>query len=223
MRRSIPFLAAGLAFAGLCSGLGWTAPAQSRAIPAQRMPAPPAATESGKQVAVLAGGCFWGIEGVFEHVKGVSHVTSGYAGGTAATANYPAVSSEGTNHAEAVRIEYDPAQVSFGKLLQIYFSVAHDPTQVDAQYPDSGKSYRSAIFPQTPEQRAVAARYIAALNAAHVFGKPIATRLEEGAFYPAEAEHQQFMRRNPNYPYLVMFDVPKVHALRAEYPAQYQN
>ncbi len=174
--------------------------------------------ETGAQVAVLAGGCFWGMEAVFEGVKGVRNVTSGYAGGTRATANYRQVSAERTRHAEAIRIVYDPRQVSYATLLRVYFSVAHDPTQVNGQYPDSGPSYRSAIFPQTPAQRQVAADYIAQLDAARRYPKPIATRIEDGTFFEAESEHQDFARRNPNHNYIVRWDKPKVAAFRAAFP-----
>ncbi|MEO5866081.1 MAG: peptide-methionine (S)-S-oxide reductase MsrA [Sphingomonas sp.] len=176
----------------------------------------PAAT--GMQTAVLAGGCFWGMEAVFEHVKGVKSVTSGYAGGTAATASYDQVSTEGTGHAEAVRITYDPAKVSYATLLRVYFSIAHNPTELNRQGPDSGTSYRSAIFPQSPAQRAVAAAYIAQLGAAHAYPRAIVTKLETGGFYPAESYHQHFYDRNPNHPYIVMWDKPKVAAFRAAFP-----
>jgi len=187
-------------------------------------PDPPAEASAGhaRAVAVLAGGCFWGVEGVFEHVRGVSQVTAGYAGGTAATANYDTVSSESTQHAEAVRIVYDPAVVSFGTLLKVYFSVAHDPTEVEGQAPDYGHSYRSAIFPQDAAQRAEAAAYINALNAAHVFRRPIATHLETGNFYPAETYHQHFLRDNPRNPYIAEFDMPKLEALRRRWPQLYR-
>ena len=175
------------------------------------------------ETAVLAGGCFWGMEAVFEHVKGVKDVTSGYAGGSAADATYDKVSSERTRHAEAVRIVYDPAQVSYAQLLQIYFAVAHDPTQVNRQGPDVGASYRSAIFPQSSGQAAVAKAFIARLNAAKVFRKPIATRLESGGFYAAEAYHQDFARKNPFHPYILAHDQPKVAALRREFPAFYKG
>ncbi len=178
------------------------------------------ATAQGRsQVAVLAGGCFWGMEAVFEQVKGVRDVTSGFAGGSRSTASYAQVSTERTRHAEAVRIVYDPARVSYGTLLRIYFSVAHDPTQVNGQYPDKGPSYRSAIFPQSPAQKAVAEQYIAQLGQARAFARPIATRIETGSFYPAEPDHQDFWRKNPNHPYIVRWDKPKVAAFRAAYPA----
>jgi peptide-methionine (S)-S-oxide reductase len=176
------------------------------------------AEPGGSAVAVFAGGCFWGMEAVFERVKGVSAVVSGYAGGTAATANYDAVSSEKTGHAEAIRITYDPRKVSYGTLLRIYFSAAHDPTQLNRQGPDIGPSYRSAIFPQSPVQRAIAASYIAQLGKAGSYPKPIVTKIETGRFYPAEAYHQDFMQKNPRHPYIVRWDIPKVQAFRAAFP-----
>ena len=170
------------------------------------------------ETAVLAGGCFWGMEGVFEHVKGVRNVVSGYAGGAARDANYSAVSSERTGHAEAVRITYDPAQISYGQLLKIYVTVAHDPTQVNRQGPDVGPSYRSAIFPQNVGQRQAATAFLARLRASRAFPRPIATRIEGGGFYPAEASHQDFMRRNPYHPYILVNDRPKVAKLKRNYP-----
>jgi peptide-methionine (S)-S-oxide reductase len=173
---------------------------------------------TGPQTAVFAGGCFWGMEAVFEHVKGVRQVTAGYAGGTRDTATYDQVSTETTRHAEAIRVVYDPAKVSYATLLRVYFSVAHDPTQLNRQTPDSGPSYRSAIFPQNAAQRGVAAAYIAQLGKARSFSKPIVTKIETGAFFPAEAYHQNFFDRNPNHPYIVTFDKPKVAAFRAGFP-----
>ncbi|GAA4769927.1 peptide-methionine (S)-S-oxide reductase MsrA [Stakelama sediminis] len=170
------------------------------------------------QTAVLAGGCFWGMEAVFEQLKGVHKVTAGYAGGRASTATYRQVSSETTRHAEAVRITYDPRQISYGRLLRIYFSVAHDPTQLNRQTPDVGTSYRSAIFPQNVAQKQVAQRYIAQLNKAGAFSKPIVTRIEGGHFYQAEAYHQHYYDRHPDSPYIVRWDKPKVAALKAAYP-----
>jgi peptide-methionine (S)-S-oxide reductase len=172
--------------------------------------------------AVLAGGCFWGMEAVFEHVKGVSDVVSGYAGGSARDANYDAVSSERTPHAEAVRITYDPKQISFPKLLELFFTVAHDPTEVNRQGPDTGPSYRSAIFPQSPAQAQAARAFIAKLSAAHVYKAPIATRIESGGFYPAEAYHQDFARKHPFHPYILVNDRPKVSALKAKYPSLFK-
>jgi peptide-methionine (S)-S-oxide reductase len=177
-----------------------------------------AAAPAPRETAVLAGGCFWGMEGVFEHVRGVTDVVSGYAGGNAADANYARVSSERTGHAEAVRITYDPRVISYPQLLQIYATVAHDPTQLNRQGPDSGPSYRSAIFPQNPAQVAAARTFLARLSASGMWKRPVVTRLERGAFYPAEASHQDFMRKNPSYPYIVINDRPKVEALRKRYP-----
>jgi peptide-methionine (S)-S-oxide reductase len=175
------------------------------------------------QTAVLAGGCFWGMEWVFEHVRGVTSVVSGYAGGAAKDANYDAVSSEGTGHAEAVKISYDPSKVSYGKLLEVYFLVAHDPTEVNRQGPDSGPSYRSAIFPQTPEQERFARAYIAKLNSAHIWKRPIATRIEHSGFYPAEAYHQGFAENHPTYPYIAINDRPKLTALKQRFPTLYKG
>ena len=211
-----------LLIAGIVGALALTLPsAFAHAERAAPIPAPardvPATPNP--QVAVLAGGCYWGMEAVFERVKGVRAVTSGFAGGSAADANYAAVSSERTRHAEAVRIVYDPRQVSYGTLLRVYFSIAHDPTQVNRQGPDSGPSYRSAIFPQLPAQRAVAAAYIAQLTQARAYPKPIATRLETGGFFPAAADHQNFYDRNPTHPYIVMWDKPKVAAFKTAFPA----
>jgi len=187
-------------------------------LPLAGASAAPARTET----AVLAGGCFWGMEMVFEHVKGVKNVVAGYAGGKAATANYDAVSSERTGHAEAVRITYDPSQISYARLLQVYFTVAHDPTEVNRQGPDSGPSYRSAIFAQSPAQARFAKAFIARLNEGHMYKAPIATKLESGGFYPAEAYHQDFGRNHPLYPYIVVNDRPKVAALKRKFPALYK-
>ncbi|HEY8434568.1 MAG TPA: peptide-methionine (S)-S-oxide reductase MsrA [Sphingomicrobium sp.] len=183
----------------------------------------PAAAAPRTDTAVLAGGCFWGMEWVFEHVKGVTNVVSGYAGGRAGDASYDKVSSESTGHAESVRITYDPGQVSYGKLLEIYFTVAHDPTQLNRQGPDVGSSYRSAIFPQSAEQERFARGYINRLNAAHIWSRPIATRIEHSAFYPAEGYHQHFAENHPYYPYIVVNDRPKIAALKRKYPALYKG
>jgi peptide-methionine (S)-S-oxide reductase len=171
------------------------------------------------ETAVLAGGCFWGMEAVFEHVKGVTDVTSGYAGGSAKDANYDRVSSERTGHAEAVRVRFDPRQVSYAQLLKIYFTVAHDPTQLNRQGPDTGPSYRSAIFPQSAGQRQLAARFITQLRAAR---RPIVTKIESGPFYAAEAYHQDFMRKHPLYPYVVVHDRPKLAKLKQSYPQMWK-
>ena len=183
----------------------------------------PALAAPRTETAVLAGGCFWGMEWVFEHVKGVTGVVSGYAGGNAADANYDKVSSEGTDHAEAVKITYEPAQVSYGKLLEVYFTVAHDPTELNRQGPDVGTSYRSAIFPQSPGQEHFARSYINHLNASGIWHKPIATRIEHGGFFPAEAYHQNFAEKHPYFPYIMVNDRPKIAALRQKFPALYKG
>jgi peptide-methionine (S)-S-oxide reductase len=188
-------------------------------IPAAKIDVPASASP---QTAVFAGGCFWGLEAVFERVKGVRAVTAGYAGGTAATATYDQVSTETTRHAEAVRIVYDPRVVSYATLLRVYFSIAHDPTQLNRQGPDSGPSYRSAIFPQDARQAAVARAYIAQLGAAKRFPAPIVTRIEQGGFFPAEAYHQNFYAQNPTHPYIVHWDKPKVAAFKAGFPTLYR-
>ncbi|MCJ2059539.1 peptide-methionine (S)-S-oxide reductase MsrA [Methylobacterium sp. J-048] len=184
---------------------------------------PEAATVSsaapGQQVAVFAGGCFWGVQGVFQHVRGVSQAVSGYARGTRADADYRTVSGGGTDHAEAVAVTYDPALIRYDELLRIFFSVALDPTQVDRQGPDSGRQYRSALFPQDAEQARIARAYIAQLDAAKTFARPIATRIEPGAaFYPAESYHQDFMAQHPGHPYIAVNDAPKLEALKQLFP-----
>ena len=210
-----------IALAGAASGLTATA-AQSRTVALPVAAGDAQALKAGEQVAVFAGGCFWGVEAVFEHVKGVRQVSSGYAGGSAASANYPAVSAGVTRHAEAVKVVYDPAQVSYGQLLKVYFSVAHDPTQLNRQGPDTGAQYRSAIFYGTAGQKAAAAAYIAQLQRAHVFARPLVTEVTAlQAFYPAEAYHQDFARRNPTHPYIVQHDAPKVRDLKASLPELY--
>lgn len=219
--RPLPLFAAAAAIGLFTAGLASWPETPANAAP---FPAPPAeAAAKGDKVAVLAGGCFWGIEGLFEHVRGVKSVMAGYAGGTRADATYRAVSTEQTGHAEAVRIVYDPAQVSYGTLLKVFFSVGHDPTQINRQFPDTGPSYRSAIFSQDATQRQVAAAYIAALGKAHAFPKPIATKIETGAFYPAESYHQDFLRRNPDNGYIRRYDAPKLAALRTTWPTLYRN
>lgn len=202
----------------------WQQPAESAEVAV--VIAPPAVDEpaSGRTAtAVFAGGCFWGVQGVFQHVKGVTNAVSGYAGGDSRNANYDAVSGGDTGHAESVKITYDPAQVSYGKLLQVFFSVAHNPTELNRQGPDSGTQYRSAIFPQTPVQRSVAEKYIAQLDAAHVFKKPLATRIEmDKTFYPAETYHQNFLTLHPSHPYIAFNDLPKVENLKRIAPDVYR-
>jgi peptide-methionine (S)-S-oxide reductase len=176
----------------------------------------------GSQTAVLAGGCFWGVEGVFQHVKGVVDVTSGYAGGQAATANYETVSTGRTGHAESVRITYDPSRISYGQLLKVYFSVAHDPTELNRQGPDEGTQYRSAIFYANDEQAHISQAYIAQLQRAHAFRQPIVTQVVPlKAFYPAEAYHQDYLIHHPDNPYIVINDLPKIASLRQELPSLY--
>ena len=182
-------------------------------------PAAPANSET----IVLAGGCFWGMEGTFEHVKGVTSVVSGYAGGAAGDATYDRVSTERTGHAEAIKVTFDPSKVSLGQILQVYFVVAHDPTQVNGQYPDTGPSYRSAVFPQSPAQKAFVAAYIKDLNTRPPVKGRVATKIEGGGFYPAEAYHQDFMRKNPTHPYIQRWDVPRVKKLKATYPGLYRD
>ncbi|RWA51744.1 methionine sulfoxide reductase A [Cupriavidus sp. UYMSc13B] len=204
----------------------WERPALS-AEEAVRIPASTQDEKPGDAhtaTAVFAGGCFWGVQGVFQHVRGVTRVTSGYAGGAASTAQYEKVGTGTTGHAESVEIRYDPAQVSYGKLLQVFFSVAHNPTQLNYQGPDHGTQYRSAIFPVTPAQRTIAEAYIAQLGAARVFRPPIVTRVEDyKGFYSAEAYHQDFLTKNPNHPYIMIYDLPKIGNLKQVFPDLYRN
>ena len=183
----------------------------------------PAAASPRTETAVFAGGCFWGMEWVFEHVKGVTDVVSGYAGGTRQDASYEKVSSESTGHAEAVRITYDPSVISYGKLLEIYFLAAHDPTQVNRQGPDVGTSYRSAVFPQNAAQEKFARAYMAKLDRANIWRRPIATKIEKGGFYPAEAYHQGFAAKHPYFPYIMANDRPKLAVLKQKFPALYKG
>jgi peptide-methionine (S)-S-oxide reductase len=177
------------------------------------------AAPGGAATAVLAGGCFWGVEGVFERIKGVVDVVSGYSGGSANTARYEIVGTGTTGHAESVRILYDPSQVTFGTLLKVFFSVAHNPTELNYQGPDHGTQYRSAIFYGSEDQKRVAEAYIRSLEKARVYRKPIVTQVVPLAgFYPAEDYHQNFMDRNPDYPYIVYWDRPKVEQLKRDYP-----
>ncbi len=181
-------------------------------------------TSPTEDTAVFAGGCFWGVEAVFEHVKGVKSAVSGYAGGDVANPSYELVSTGDTGHAESVQVVYDPSQVSYGKLLQIFFSVAHDPTQLNRQGPDHGTQYRSAIFYNTPQQQQVAEAYIKQLTAAKTFSRPIVTQLAKlRAFYPAEAYHQDYLAHHPNQLYIVINDQPKVAALKKQFADIYRN
>jgi peptide-methionine (S)-S-oxide reductase len=179
----------------------------------------PVSTTHSKQTAVLAGGCFWGVEAVFDRVKGVTNVVSGFAGGEKSTAHYETVSTGTTGHAESVKITYDPSQITFGQLLKVYFAVAHDPTELNRQGPDSGTQYRSAIFYVDDEQKKVAEAYIQQLNAAKVFSRPIVTQLVPfNGFYAAESYHQHFLDNNPNNLYIIYNDLPKLAALKKQYP-----
>ena len=198
------------------------------AEPAVAVPAPamdePAVRTTGLQTVVLAGGCFWGVQAVYQHTKGVTQAVSGYAGGQKDTAHYEMVGTGRTGHAESVSVTFDPAQISYGKILQIYFSVAHNPTELNRQGPDFGTQYRSAIFYANDEQKRVAAAYIAQLKQAHVFSGPIVTRLEPlSGFYPAEDYHQDFLVLHPNYPYIVFNDLPKLDELKQLFPDNYRE
>lgn len=190
-------------------------------LPDPRIDAPLAKTK-GVQTAVFAGGCFWGVEGVFEHVKGVTQVVAGYSGGSVDKPSYEQVSSGTTGHAESVRVSYDPSRISFGQLLKVFFSVAHDPTELNRQGPDTGTQYRSAIFFANDEQKRVADAYIAQLQAARTFPRPIVTQVAPlKAFYAAEAYHQHYLELNPNQPYIVINDLPKIANLKRQFPALY--
>lgn len=226
MRITIKRMAAAL----LLAVLGWAcqvgptgADALDRPIPAPALDTPTAESK-GLQTAVLAGGCFWGTQGMFQHVRGVTKVVAGYAGGTKETAKYDLVSTETTGHAESVEITFDPKQVSFGQLLQLYFAVAHDPTQLNRQGPDSGPSYRSEIFFTSPSQERIARAYVKQLEQAKIFKKTIVTKIEPlKGFYPAEDYHQDFLIRNPTYPYIVRNDLPKIDALKRVFPKHYRE
>jgi peptide-methionine (S)-S-oxide reductase len=197
-------------------------PGRARVVP------PPAidmdVVDAGDQVAVLAGGCFWGVQGVFQHVTGVTKAVSGYAGGTQASARYETVGGGASGHAEAVQITYDPRQVSYGTLLQIFFSVAHDPTELNRQGPDVGTQYRSAIFPADRHQAGIAKAYIDQLNAARAFDAPIATTIEaDRPFYAAEAYHQDYLTLHPDQPYIAINDLPKIGELKRLFPGRYRD
>ena len=188
--------------------------------------APPAkltSNEKGLKTAIFAGGCFWGIEGVFSHVRGVTSAVSGYHGGSASTAKYSEVGDGDTGHAEAVRVTYDPAVVRYDQLLRIFFAVGADPTQLNRQGPDVGSQYRSALVPMSAEQNRVAAAYLAQLKSSGLWRKPLVVRIERAqAFYPAEAYHQDFMAANPNHPYIRHWDAPKIAALKRMFPQAYK-
>lgn len=212
-KTGLPALLARLALAVLIPALAVSAFAENKADNAT----------TSLQTAVFAGGCFWGIDAVFKHVKGVASVESGYAGGSADKANYEAVSSGRTGHAEAVRVRFNPAQVSYQQLLQVFFGVAHDPTQLNRQGPDVGSQYRSAIFFTDPEQQKTVTEQIQKLTADRAFGKPIVTQIAAlQQFYPAESYHQNYLALHPNQPYIVINDQPKIEHLRKQFPALYQ-
>jgi peptide-methionine (S)-S-oxide reductase len=227
-RPLTPYLIGGLAGLALLAGAALPpAPAAAeeggRRLPEAAMTARETAKEavkgeSGLRTATFAGGCFWGVQGVFQHVKGVKNAVSGYAGGSRASARYDEVGTGRTGHAEAVQVTYDPAVIRYDELLQIFFSVALDPTEVNRQGPDTGPQYRSALFPADAEQARVAGAYIAQLDAAKAFSKPIATRIESGAFYPAEGYHQDYMTLHPTNSYIVANDAPKLRDLKALFP-----
>ena len=195
---------------------------EARVIPAPALDEP--ATQDGTRTIVLAGGCFWGVQGVFQHTKGVISAVSGYAGGDRSTARYEKVTTGATGHAESVQITYDPRQITYGRLLRVFFSVVHDPTQLNRQGPDIGTQYRSAIFPADAEQARIAKAYVAQLNRARAFPAAIVTRIEaDRPFYPAEAYHQDFMARNPTHPYIVYNDAPKLADLQRIFPGLYRS
>ncbi len=227
MKRIFPgapstvFAIALLVLAGLAIKSYPAAAEGARALPMPAVDQPPGQATSA--VVVLAGGCFWGVQGVFQHVKGVTNAVSGYAGGDRKSADYEAVSSGRTGHAESVQVTYDPRQISYGRVLQIFFSVAHDPTQLNRQGPDTGTQYRSAIFPLNADQAEIAKAYIAQLDQAKAFKKAIVTKVEpDRSFYPAENYHQDFLTRNPTYPYIVYNDLPKIEDLRRLLPELYR-
>jgi peptide-methionine (S)-S-oxide reductase len=226
-----PSIGKGIAVAIIFALVAWTAVRAlgSRAPETPKLPFPapaadaPLATAKGQQTAVLAGGCFWGVQAVFEHLKGVSSATSGYAGGYVKSPSYESVSMGMTGHAESVSITYDPSQISYGQILMIFFSVAHDPTQWNRQGPDTGPQYRSLIFYSNPEQKRIAEAYIAQLDAAKVYSRPIVTKVEPfKSFYPAENYHQDYLKNNPDNPYIIYNDLPKLENLKRLFPSLYQ-
>lgn len=222
MLRTTTLMAALLAGAALIAAI---APSLAEA-PATKVPASVAreAPSGNRETAIFAGGCFWGVEGVFSHMKGVISTTSGYAGGNRSAARYEAVATGATGHAESVEVVFDPRQVNYADLLRVYFSVVADPTQVNRQGPDEGTQYRTALFPLSAAQITVARAYIAQLDAARAYPRPIATRLEaRHEFFAAEPYHQKFMARNPNYPYIVINDRPKVEAFRRLFPQSWKS
>jgi peptide-methionine (S)-S-oxide reductase len=222
MRGLIPILS-GAALLAVAAG---ALVSRSDAEPAKVVPPPTRDEASGtttSEVAVLAGGCFWGVQGVFQHVDGVTSAVSGYAGGDKDTAHYETVGTGATGHAESVRVTFDPRQISYGRILQIYFSVAHDPTELNYQGPDRGTQYRSTIFPGNQEQADIAGGYVAQLNQVYAFRAPVVTTIETGrAFYPAEAYHQDYLTQHPTNPYIAYNDLPKIRELQRLFPDLYR-
>jgi peptide-methionine (S)-S-oxide reductase len=207
----------------LALGLSPAFAESSRLTPAPTVDEPLASAPA-KETIVLAGGCFWGVQGVFQHVNGVLNAVSGYAGGEQKTAEYETVSTGATGHAESVRVTYDPSKVTLGQLLRVYFSVAHDPTELNRQGPDTGTQYRSAIFPETPDQARIAKAYISQINQARIYDAALVTKIEAGhAFFPAEAYHQDYLTLHPHQPYIAYNDLPKIAELKAKLPELYRE
>jgi peptide-methionine (S)-S-oxide reductase len=226
-----PYIGRGIALILIVALVGWTAfrALGSRPPETPRMPFPapavdaPLATAQGQETAVFAGGCFWGVQAVFEHLKGVSSATSGYSGGYVKSPSYESVSLGVTGHTESVSVTYDPSQLTYGQLLMVFFSVAHDPTQWNRQGPDTGSQYRSAIFYTSAEQKRIALAYIAQLDAAKVYSRPIVTKVEPfRGFYTAESYHQDYLKNNPDSPYIVYNDLPKLENLKRDFPSLYR-
>jgi peptide-methionine (S)-S-oxide reductase len=226
-----PHIGRAIALALIVLLVGWTAfrslGARPPAAPNAVMPKPavdaPLATGKSQQTAVFAGGCFWGVQGVFEHTKGVISATSGYSGGFVKEPSYESVSTGLTGHAESVSVVYDPSQISYGQLLMVYFSVAHDPTQLNRQGPDTGSQYRSSIFYTSEEQKRIAEAYVAQLTASQVYSRPIVTKIVAfAAFYPAEDYHQDYLKNHPDDPYIAMNDLPKLDDLKRQFPDLYR-
>src|SRR5215831_56686 len=227
-----PFVGRGFAYAAILAVIVWTAVralgARQPETPKFPFPAPavdaPLASAKTHETAVLAGGCFWGVQAVFEHLKGVKSVASGYSGGFVKSPSYETVSMGVTGHAESVSFTFDPSKITFGQLLMVFFSAVHDPTQWNRQGPDTGSQYRSAIFFGSEEQKRIADAYIAQLDEAKVYSRPIVTKVEAfKKFFPAENYHQEFLRNNPNNPYIVAFDLPKLAALKSDFPELYRE
>ena len=223
VRRLVPVMLLVSLVVGLCWHVSGHSGEGSVALPLPAIDAPKRAS-GGAETAVLAGGCFWGVQGVFQHTKGVKRVVAGYSGGDRAKARYEQVGTGETGHAESVQITFDPQEISYGEILRIFFTVAHDPTQLDRQGPDVGSQYRSAIFYGDASQQRIAQAYVAQLERAHVFKHPIVTRIDPlKAFYPAEAYHQDFLIRHPDHPYILINDLPKISSLKRLFPQEYRE